>query len=197
MSESMSTSDEGGFDQTALTALRLGSVLLAAYWCFKILAPFIPLVLWGAIIAVAIYPLHRKLAARIGNRMKLSATLITLLGLMILTTPVVVLTESVVTSSMDLAADISEGSVNLPPPPERVQEWPLVGERLHSGWQLASENLSAALKRFGPQLEAIRGRLIATAGGRRRGVPADVLLHHHRRCLPRRCRRERGRESGR
>ncbi len=94
MSETTSTSDKGGFDQTALSVLRLGGILLAVYCCFKILAPFIPLVLWGAIIAVAIYPLHLKLAARIGNRVKLSATLMTLLGLMILTGPVVVLTRS-------------------------------------------------------------------------------------------------------
>jgi len=165
MNASTATPEKGGFDQTALTALRLGLVLFAVYWCFKILAPFIPLVLWGAIIAVAIYPLHRKLAARLGNRMKLSATLMTLLGLLILTAPVVVLTESLVTSSMGLAAEISEGSVHVPPPPERVQDWPVVGERLYSSWLLASENLGAALKRFGPQLEAIRDSLIATAGG--------------------------------
>ena len=102
MSDSASISEKGGFYRTALTALRLGSLLIIFYWCYQILAPFIPLVLWGAIITVAIYPLHRKLAARLGNRMKLSATLITLLGLMIVTIPVVVLTESLVSSSMDL-----------------------------------------------------------------------------------------------
>jgi predicted PurR-regulated permease PerM len=165
MSNSASTSEEGGFHQTALTALRLGAVLLAIYWCYRILAPFVPLVLWGAIIAVAIYPLHEKLAARLGNRTKLSATLITLLGLMVLTTPVVMLTESLVVSSMDLAEDISAGSVDVPPPPERVREWPLVGERLHSSWLLASQNLDAAATRFGPQLEGVRHSLVATAGG--------------------------------
>ena len=165
MSDSASTSRKRGFYPTALTALRLGSILIIVYWCYQILAPFIPLVLWGAIITVAIYPLHRKLAARLGNRIKLSATLITLLGLIILTTPVVVLTESLVISSVDLAANISEGSVHVPPPPERVREWPMVGERLYSSWQLASENLSAATTRFRPQLEALRDGLIATAGG--------------------------------
>jgi predicted PurR-regulated permease PerM len=165
MSDSAATSDKGEFDQTALNALRLGLVLLITYWCYKIVAPFIPLVLWGAIIAVAVYPLHRKLAARLGNRIKLSATLITLLGMLILTAPVVVLTESLVDSSMDLAAGLAEGSVQVPPPPERVQEWPLVGEKLYSTWLLASENISAALDRFRPQLETVRHRLIATAGG--------------------------------
>jgi predicted PurR-regulated permease PerM len=165
MSESASDSKEGGFYQLALNALRLGLILLAVYWCYEIVAPFIPLVLWGAIIAVAIYPVQQKLAVRLGNRTKLSATLITLLGLVVLTAPVVVLTESLVVSSVDLAADISEGSVHVPPPPDGVQELPLVGDKLYSSWLLASENLTAALKRFGPQLEALRDTLLATAGG--------------------------------
>ena len=165
MSDSESTSERGGFPETALTALRLAALLLAVYWCYRILAPFIPLVLWGAIIAVAIYPLHLKLAVRLGNRLKLSATLITLLGLLILTTPVVILTESLVISTMDLAEDISEGSVHVPPPPERVQKWPLVGQKLYSSWQLTSQNIGAAMKRFDSQLQALREGLIATAGG--------------------------------
>jgi predicted PurR-regulated permease PerM len=165
MSHSASTSEKGGFDQTALTALRLGAVLFAVYWCYRILEPFIPLVLGGAIIAVAIYPLHLKMAARLGNRVKLSATLITLLGMMLLTAPMIILTESLVTSSMDLAANISNGTVHIPPPSEGVQEWPLVGERLHSSWLLASENLSAALQRFDPQLEVLRLSLIKMAAG--------------------------------
>lgn len=165
MSDSTSDFGKGGFDQTALTALRLGLVLFAIYWCLQIVAPFIPLVLWGAIVAVAIYPLHLMLAARLGNREKLSATLITLLGLMILTTPVVLLTESLISSSMVLAANISEGSLRVPLPPEQIQEWPLVGEKFHSGWLLASENLTITIERFSPQLEKVRDLLIATAGG--------------------------------
>jgi predicted PurR-regulated permease PerM len=165
MVDSESVSKNTGFNQTAINALRIGALLVAVYWCYRILDPFIPLVLWGAIIAVATYPMHTALAARLGDRKKLSATLITLLGLTILVAPVVVLTESLVTSGMDLADNISLGTVKVPPPSERIQELPLVGERAYATWQLASENLSEALKRFEPQLEALRESLIAAAGG--------------------------------
>ena len=165
MKESEQTSGTGGFDQTAHNALRLALIFLVLYWCLQLLAPFIPLVVWGAIIAVAIYPLHEKLAVRLGNRVKLSATLIALLGLTILIAPVIVLTESLVESSTDLAAHVADGSVRVPPPPERVKDIPLVGDKLHSNWLLASQNLSAASKRFGPQLKTLRESLIATATG--------------------------------
>lgn len=165
MSMSSPTSDKGGFEQTALTALRLGAVLFAVYLCFRILAPFISLILFGAILAVAINPLHRKLAAALGNRTGWSATLITLLGLTFLIAPVVVLTESLMTSSAGLAANIADGTAHVPPPPERIRDWPVVGDKLYSAWQLASNNLGAALERFSPQLHALGERLLAAAGG--------------------------------
>jgi predicted PurR-regulated permease PerM len=165
MIESASTHREGGFYTTFRNTLRLGALLIILYWCYQILAPFIPLVLWAAIMAVAVYPLYRKLAARLGNRVKLSATLVTLVGLIVLTIPVVVLTESLVGSTMHLAESISEGSLEVPQPPDHVKSWPVIGGKLHTGWQLASENIDAAMKKYSSQLEVLRTGLIATAGG--------------------------------
>ena len=108
MAESASTHRTVGFISTTRNTLRIGALLIIVYWCYQILAPFIPLVLWAAIMAIAVYPLYRKLAARLGNRMKLSAMLVTLAGLIVLTTPAVVLTESLVDSTKDLAESISE-----------------------------------------------------------------------------------------
>jgi predicted PurR-regulated permease PerM len=152
-------------DQRILSALRIGAVFVAVYLCYRILAPFIPLVLWGAIMAVAIYPLHRRVAAWIGDRTNITATLMTLLGLIILIVPLIILTESLVTSSMSLADGISTGALQVPSPPEWIQGWPLVGENLHASWLLASENFGAAMQQFDPQLEALREGLIAIAGG--------------------------------
>ena len=55
----MNSSD---FTQNTIeAAVRLGLLLLLATWCFKIITPFIVPVMWGVIIAVAIYPLFLKL----------------------------------------------------------------------------------------------------------------------------------------
>jgi predicted PurR-regulated permease PerM len=165
MSNLSTTIEKVGTDQKVLSALRIGAVFLAVYLCYRILAPFIPLVLWGAIIAVAIYPLHQRLAVWIGGRVNISATLIALMGLVILIAPLTILTQSLVTSSMSLAGGISTGELQLPSPPEMIKGWPLVGEKLHASWLLASENLGAALQQFGPQFEALREGLIEIAGG--------------------------------
>ena len=157
--------DTSDFRQMALNALRLGAILLAVYVCYRIVEPFIPLVLLGAIIAITIHPTHQKLTARLGNRSGWSATLITLLAIAILVAPTLLLAQSVIETTKALAADISEGSLEVAPPPEHVRGWPLVGRKIHSSWSLASKDPDAAAERMGPQLEALRSALIATAGG--------------------------------
>ena len=58
-----------------------GAVLILLYWCFLIVSPFISIVVWAIIISVAVYPAHVSLAAKVGGRQKLSATIIVLIGL--------------------------------------------------------------------------------------------------------------------
>ena len=55
-------------------AIRLTLLLLLATWCFMIISPFILPVMWGVIIAVAIYPLFTKLKSVLGGRNKLDIT---------------------------------------------------------------------------------------------------------------------------
>ena len=41
--------------------IQIAVVTLILYWCFRILAPFFNIVVWGMLIAVALYPVHQKL----------------------------------------------------------------------------------------------------------------------------------------
>ena len=59
-------------------ALRIGLVALLAYACARIVLPFAGILVWSAILAVMLYPLHLRLAARLGDRW--SAVLIGVLG---------------------------------------------------------------------------------------------------------------------
>jgi predicted PurR-regulated permease PerM len=65
----------GGTDQNASTmdtavdiATRLGGLLLMVFMCFQILRPFVSLVVWGIILAVAVYPGYQALNTRLGDR---------------------------------------------------------------------------------------------------------------------------------
>jgi predicted PurR-regulated permease PerM len=147
------------------TAIRIALLALLVLWCFNIVRPFIMPVLWGAIMAVAIYPLFVKAYTVLGGREKLTATLITVFALTLLIVPTVMLSGSLVESSRSLAERVEAGALVVPPPADTVKDWPLIGEKLHGAWSLASTNLEGALEKFKPQVDAISKWLLSAAAG--------------------------------
>ena len=82
MSNSSRTEEDKLFQRRALdAAVRISLLALLVLWCFNIIRPFIMPILWGAIMAVAIYPLYVKAHHKLGGREKLTAVLITLIAL--------------------------------------------------------------------------------------------------------------------
>ena len=69
--------------------LQIGALLLLLAWCFSIIAPFIGIVSWALIIAVALYPAQQKLAGVLGGRIKLATAVLVLTGLSILLVPAI------------------------------------------------------------------------------------------------------------
>lgn len=146
-------------------AVRLGLLLLLATWCFKIISPFIVPVAWGVIIAVAIYPLFCKLKRKLGNRNKLAATVYTILALALLITPTVMISDSMIETSAVLSERYSSGELDIPPPQEKIKEWPLIGEKTYDLWLQASENLEATLKKHKAEVKKASKLIISSAAG--------------------------------
>ncbi len=146
-------------------SIHVGLLLLLLAGCLLILRPFLPLILWGIIIAIAIYPGYRKLQSLLGGRAKTTAALCTLCLLAFLIVPVVLLTGSFVEGVQSLVTHLKEGTPVIPPPPPRVENWTLIGAPLKNAWELASRNLSAALQTFAPQIRAVIPKLLLISAG--------------------------------
>jgi predicted PurR-regulated permease PerM len=173
MRNSSMSEDDKLFQARILDAvIRISLLALLVLWCFNIIKPFIMPILWGAIMAVAIYPLFVKAHIRLGGREKLTAILITLVALAILIIPAVMLSESLVEGAQQLSTEYKAGTLTVPPPSETVKDWPLIGEDLYSAWTLASSNLEATLVKFKPQVEAFGKWFLSSAAG----VGAGVLM---------------------
>jgi predicted PurR-regulated permease PerM len=133
--------------------------------CLLILRPFIPLVMWGIIIAIASYPTFLKLQNMLGGRAGLSAALWTLLLLAVLIVPLVLLAQNLIEGSRPLVLQLRNGTFVIPTPPASIEHWPLVGAPLTRAWRMASTNFTDALMKFAPQIKAaIPGILSASAG---------------------------------
>jgi len=164
MTNSSQTSNQVTFVNNALEAfIRITVVGLLAIWCFKIGRPFIQIILWGIIIAVAIRPTHRKIQSALGGRGKLAATLITLFALVLVILAGFMLSGTLIDGAKGLSIKIKEGTLAVPPAPQSVKSWPIIGKPLYQLWSLASVNLKAALSRFTPQLTAFSQWLLSNA----------------------------------
>lgn len=146
-------------------AIRIALVALLILWCFDIVRPFIIPIIWGVIIAIAAYPGYLQLKKYLGGRSKLAALLASTILLIMVLGPTVMLTGTLVESTRNIADDLSDGSLTIPPPAEGIRSWPFIGEDLDRFWRLASHNTEAALKQIEPQLKVAGTWLLATAAG--------------------------------
>jgi len=176
----MKTSDQPSNDKLfiarALEAtIKIGLVVLLLFWCFKIGQPFIEIIVWGIIIAVAIHPVYDRLKSLLGGRGRLTATLITLLALIVLLVPAYMLYESLIDSVKEFSAHLNDGTLTVPPPSETVRSWPVIGEPLYKYWNLASNNLEAALGKMAPQLKKYGIPVLSAAAGAGVGILKFVI----------------------
>jgi predicted PurR-regulated permease PerM len=145
--------DDSYLSKVIEAAVRVGLVLLLITWCFSIIRPFITPVVWGIILAVAVFPAFQWLATRLGGRDKLAALIVSLVGLTTVIVPAIVFTGSLVDSGQQIAETADLDAIEVPPPPAEVRDWPLIGKSAHKLWAQAHRSLEPLLVRFSPQLK--------------------------------------------
>ena len=146
-------------------SIHVGLAVLLTAACLFVLLPFLPLVAWGIIIAIAVFPAYRWLRSMVGGRGSLAATIFTLLFLAILIVPIVMLAETMVEGVQALVAHVKDGSFSIPPPPANVGTWPIIGASVQKLWTKASTDLTGLLQSLLPQInDLVPGVLAATAG---------------------------------
>jgi len=151
-------------------AIRLALIGLLLYWSLLLIGPFISIVIWGVILAVALYPAFAWLRRILWNRGGLAAVIITAVFLLIVIGPVSLLAAALVENVQNVSDQVTAGTLGIPPADARVKGWPLVGEQLYGFWSLASTNLEAALERIGPELKGLGTALLSAAAGTGLGI---------------------------
>jgi predicted PurR-regulated permease PerM len=146
-------------------AIRLAALAGLLYFAFVLIFPFSSIVVWSAVLTVALYPAFDWLALRLGGRPRLAAVLITILSLLIVIGPATWLALDLIQSLQVISQQLDLSSISLPPPAESVKEWPLIGDRVYQFWYLASTNLSAAFAQILPQLKPLGGSVLRSAAG--------------------------------
>jgi len=149
--------------------VRVGLIAFVVVMCVKVFAPFMGLMLWGLILAIALYPLHQRFAKRLGGRQGRAATLLVLAGVLLIVLPTGILGSSFAGHIHSIYTVFEQKSVTVPPPNPAVADWPVVGKKIYAAWKSAEENPPAFLEKIKPQLESFLRKGVSfvanTAGG--------------------------------
>jgi predicted PurR-regulated permease PerM len=124
------------------TYINIVLLTLLLAWSFMIVKPFVTLIVWAIIVAVALYPVYQKLLGLTkGKKKGLVTSLFILVLLALIITPTINLTSSLIDSGQEIYTKFDEGNLKVPPPQEGVREWPFIGEKLYANWSQASSDL--------------------------------------------------------
>jgi predicted PurR-regulated permease PerM len=141
--------------------IRAGLIGVLAVLCYVVFAPFLTLAAWALILAVALYPLHRWLARRVGGRQGLTATILVLSGILLIITPTALLMNSFGTSVYDFVSAVQQNTLKVPAPRERIRDWPLVGEKIHDFWSKAHTDLPGLVESMQPKISELARKALS------------------------------------
>jgi len=144
--------------------IRAGLIAGMAALCYRIFSPFLTITMWACILAVTLYPLHQRIASRIGGRQGWAASIIVVLGIVILVVPTAILMSSLGDSIQDLVHNVQNSTLEVPSPSESVKTWPIVGERVYAKWTQAHDDLPGLVQSMQPKIgELAKGALAFVA----------------------------------
>src|SRR4051812_12720821 len=114
--------------------IQLGVLFFLIGWCIAILRPFVLILVWGAVIAIAIHPLFNAFVKMFRNRKGLAATVLTVLLLSLLIIPSWLVTDSVFDEVNHLRELKEQGLLVIPPPGESTASWPAITKPILDIW---------------------------------------------------------------
>lgn len=151
------------------TIIRLFILFLIVGWCLMIMVPFVNIMMWSLILALAIFPLHKTISRKLGGKPKLASFLIIFSILLIVILPTVFMIVSLVDEVKELKTSYTDETLTIPPPTEKVKEWPIIGESLYNLWQSAFVNLKQVIIQYKDQLmdagKKIASGILGAVGG--------------------------------
>src|SRR5690349_17279880 len=151
-------------------ALQLIALALLLIFCYNILHPFIDPVIWAAILAVALYPIHQRMKVAFKGKGTLAAVLLTFIMVCLLVLPAVWLTITTASQVEDVATAYKAGQITIPPPTEKVKSWPLIGNKTYTLWSQASTNLDSLIQENPEQVKSLASKGVGLLASTSKGI---------------------------
>lgn len=163
------------FEKIVDTLIRIGVLSFLLMWCLDILRPFILILIWAIVIAIAIYPIHVFLVKVFRGRKILAGIVLTSFLLSLILIPSGLIMYSLYEGINHFRELFNTGKPLIPPPAGSTTNWPTIAQPIIDIWQLASENLQEAILKYSKQIKEYGGLLLLALAGVGKGVLTFVV----------------------
>jgi predicted PurR-regulated permease PerM len=131
-----------------------------AVLCYKVFSPFLTLMVWSTILAVTLYPLHKKIARRVGGKQWLASTILVIIGILVIITPTALLLNSFADSIRNFIAAAHNNTLSIPPPPQGIEKLPIIGKKINDIWSKANSDLPGLIQSLQPKIGDLARRAL-------------------------------------
>lgn len=149
--------------RTTLAVLSIAALIAASLW---ILQPFLPAMIWAAMLSIATWPILRSVQARLWNSRALAVTVMTLSIVLVFVVPFWFAIGTIVRHSGQIIDWTGHfAATGLPQPPAWLEQIPLVGPTAAGAWaDLADDHLPELLRKARPYAGGLTHWFITTVG---------------------------------
>ena len=147
-----------------LSVLSMGVLIGGSLW---VLRPFIPALVWATMIVVSTWPFMLRLQAWLGGRRGAAVAVMTVILLLLLFVPLYLAVSTVLEQSDRIVTFVRKlPTLQLPPPPQWVNDLPFVGRRAAAQWlALASLDPAQLADKLTPYIKNVLVWFAGKAGG--------------------------------
>jgi predicted PurR-regulated permease PerM len=141
--------------------IRAALISILAVLCYKVFSPFLSLMAWSIILAVTMYPLHQMLARRVGGKQWLASTTMVIIGFLLIIIPTGLLMNSFADSVRGFIVGVENNTLEIRTPPGGVEQWPIVGRKVHDIWSKAHTDLPGLVQSMQPKISELAQKALA------------------------------------
>lgn len=149
--------------RVTLQVLWIGALIAATFW---IVRPFLPSLIWAAMIVAATWPLMLKVQQWLWGKRSLAVAFMTIFMLVVFIVPFSLAIMAIFENAERINTLLKTfGQMEVPPPPAWLAGLPLVGPNLAQSWESAAAESNLLSQRLAPYAGQILRWFLAQAGG--------------------------------
>jgi predicted PurR-regulated permease PerM len=158
------------FEKIADIIIRLGVLFLLIGWCYDILKPFVLIIIWAVVIAVAFSPIYESVVKLFRGKKVLATIFLSVILLCILVVPSILISQAMYTEINHFSQSFQSGEHLIPPPGESTKNWPSITKPILDIWTTASQDISKVVIKYSDQIKVVGEWILLTLAGAAKGI---------------------------